>query len=177
MRTGTPTLTSRKGVVRSNLCSLVSPKRSAACSKFRSTMLRGLAIAFVSRVLTVVSLASVNIEFFPPELDLRVGCCPTPSRQSCTEAIEVQEAACYAGLTVLLATPDAADGLGIDANVPVLTTAAQPLELRLRFFAGGLLPQLLEFHLSPIARRGRHRRARLKLPAVEDDLSCTPRVN
>src|SRR6516162_1255647 len=194
MRTGTPTLTSRKGVVRSNLCSLVSPKRSAACSKFRSTMLRGLAIAFVSRVLIVLSLAG-NIEFFPPQLDFRVrwlrslaavmrhsrdwhACRPRNVPQvRATLSGSTQEAAAYAGLTVLFATPDAADRLGIDADEPVRTTAAQPLELRLRFFAGGLLPKPLECHPSPIARRRRYRRAGLKLPAVEDDLPRTPRVN
>jgi len=87
------------------------------------------------------------------------------------------EAARDAELPVLLATPDAASRFEINADVSVLATAAQPLELGLGFSTGGFLPELLEFHLIRAGRWPPNRRARLKLPAVEDDLSLVPRVN
>jgi hypothetical protein len=55
-------------------------------------------------------------------------------------------------LPVLIAMPDAANGLGIDAGVPVLAIAAQTLELLAGFVPGGFFPQLLEFYLILVGR-------------------------
>jgi hypothetical protein len=55
-------------------------------------------------------------------------------------------------LPVLIAMPDAAHGLGVDADVPILAIAAQTLELLAGFVPGGFFPQFLEFHLILVER-------------------------